>query len=69
MLGNSSMVYTCRCGGSFVIEKDDFEDFNGTIETQTNCASDTENCDCHEIIEVECDTCSLVIGIKIVNQT
>ena len=24
----------------------------------------SDYCDCHDILEVECDTCSLIIGIK-----
>ena len=67
------MIHTCRCGGNFVLAKDDFDDIQcrdgddfNLIEKLT-CELEKENCECHEILEVECETCSLVIGVKIAN--
>ena len=73
-LDDDSMIHTCRCGGKFELDKDEFDELgNMTVEQSTsdiqlNCVLKNENCDCHEILEVECDTCSLVIGVKIANR-
>ena len=74
-LDDDSMIHTCRCGGTFVLEKDDFNELRSmtveepSFDVKLNCVVDNQSCDCHEIMEVECDTCSLVIGVKIANRT
>ena len=67
------MIHACRCGGTFVLNKDDFDDIQTStgntdelnIIEELTCELEIENCECHEIVEVECETCSLVIGVKI----
>lgn len=67
------MVHACRCGGKFVLSREDFESLkdnaNGESPTYSNltCKSENEDCDCHEILEVECETCSLIMGVKSYN--
>ena len=64
------MVHACRCGGKFVLSQEDYESLkdngNGKSLTDCNltCESENEDCDCHEILEVECETCSLIMGVK-----
>lgn len=65
------MSHACRCGGLFVLSNDDFDDLNRLLSAETNtiatvsCELENTDCECHEIIEVECETCSLVAGVKI----
>jgi len=67
------MFHACRCGGKFVLSREDFESLkdnaNGESPTYSNftCKSENEECDCHEILEVECETCSLIMGVKSYN--
>ena len=69
------MVHGCRCGGNFVLAKDEFDDLNRilaeeyNLDSTLNCELANENCECHEIIEVECETCSLIVGVKMLNST
>ena len=68
---DDSMTHACRCGGLFVLSNDDFDDFNAILNeeyntnTNNSCELENEDCECHELIEVECETCSLVAGVKI----
>lgn len=65
-----SMTHACRCGGLFVLSNDDFDDLNAMFIEESNrnskdsCELENEDCECHELIEVECETCSLVVGVK-----
>jgi len=67
------MVHACRCEGKFVLSREDFESLkdnsDGESPTYSNltCKSENEECDCHEILEVECETCSLIMGVKSYN--
>jgi len=68
---DDSMTHPCRCGGLFVLSNEDFDDLKAVLnediktDSKASCELENENCECHELIEVECETCSLVIGVKI----
>jgi hypothetical protein len=66
------LIHACRCGGNFLLAKNDFDELKCMVAEENNlvsklaCALEKDNCQCHEIVEVECETCSLIIGVKVV---
>ena len=65
------MIHVCRCGGNFLLDRTDFDELKNTVTEETDivsklaCTAEKDNCQCLEIVEVECETCSLIIGVKV----
>ena len=68
---DGSMIHACRCGGNFLLDRIDFDELKNTVAEESDivsklaCTGEKDNCQCHEIVEVECETCSLIIGVKV----
>ena len=70
-LDDGTMTHVCRCGGMFILANEEYEEFKVMVTddskaSKITCGLEKDNCQCHEIVEVECETCSLIIGVKVV---
>ena len=68
------MIHVCRCGGNFLLSRHDYEELKcivteDKVAPKSICALEKDDCQCHETVEVECETCSLIIGVKVVATT